>query len=346
MERKINGYISHREAIANKKIKFTKRDLKKVKRFDKVGMKLTAPKDLPSKSNNYPNVAPARFNQGDLGLCFAFAGAGIVEYFLKNEVASNPVEEELSEMFLGYYARYILNDNEPPEGDDGCTVLATLQALQRFGICKEVTWKYVDANENVEPPKTARDEATQVEVGEVFAIPQTQNEAKLIAMKQVLYAGRPLDYGSNVHQSIMDVGADGKEPYATEDSEDDPVVGGHSRQVVDYDDDMEVPNAPIKGAFLIMNSWGADWGADGTSWVSYQVWLDEETDDMGVTSIKSVTPPTPIPPIVDNGEVKEALELFEEANRLLNINPSHLTIRRVKPYMRKGIKLLKDYLGE
>jgi C1A family cysteine protease len=345
MERKINGYISHREAIKNKKIKFTKEDLNKVKPFDKVGMKLAKAADLPSKSNNYPNVAPARFNQGDLGLCFAFAGAGIVEYFLKNEVASNPVVEELSEMFLGYYGRYVLNDNEPPEGDDGCTVLATLQALHRFGICKEATWQYKDENENVEPSKAARDEATQVEVGEVFAIPQTQDEDKLTAMKQVLYAGRPLDYGSSVHQSIMNVGSDGLEPYAEPDSEDDPVVGGHSRQVVDYDDDMEIPNAPIKGAFLIMNSWGPDWGSDGTSWVSYQVWLDGETDDMGVTSIKSVTP-TPIPPIDPSGDIAKALVLFEEANRLLQINASHLAIRRAKPYLRKGINLLKEVSGE
>ena len=338
MVRKVNGFIPLREAIKNKKIKFTQKDLNKVKRFDEVGFKFA--EKLPSKSNNYSKVAPARFNQGDLGLCFAFAGAGIVEFFLKNEVDGNSIVEELSEMFLGYFSRYILNDNQPPEGDNGSTILATLQALQQFGICKEATWKYSDDMENVEPSQEAKDEAAQLEVGEIFKIPQTQDEDKLTAMKQVLYAGRPLDYGSDVHQSIMNVGSDGKEPYADLYSEDDPVVGGHSRQVIDYDDDIEIPNAPIKGAFLVMNSWGKDWGNDGLSWVSYQVWLDEETDDMGLTSLKMKLASNKV-----NLQVAEILDIFQRANYELNREKSQFGIRRARPLLIKGINLLKE-MGE
>lgn len=338
MERKISGFIPHREAIRNPKIKFTQKDLDKVKRFDQVGLKLA--KVLPRKSNNYPKVAPARFNQGDLGLCFAFALAGIVEFFLRNEVVSNPITEELSEMYIGYYGRYVLNDYNPPEGDQGCTILASIMALKEFGICRESTWKYIDGNENVEPSEEAKAEAALLEAGEVFAIPQTQDDDKLQAMKQVLYAGRPLDFGAPVHQSIMSVGDDGKEPYAEIDSEDDPVVGGHARQVIDYDDDMEIPNAPIKGAFLVMNSWGPDWGNNGTSWVSYQCWLDIETDDMGLTSLKMKLASNKV-----NLQVAEILDIFQRANYELNREKSQFGIRRARPLLIKGINLLKE-MGE
>ena len=103
-------------------------------------------------------------------------------------------------------------------------------------------------------------------------------------------------FGCEVHNSIMKVGNDGLEPYAPENSTTDPVAGGHARYIIGWDDNKVIPNAPIKGAFLVMNSWGASWGANGTSWVSYQVWNDQETDDMGITSMIVPTPsPTPTP---------------------------------------------------
>ena len=43
--------------------------------------------------------------------------------------------------------------------------------------------------------------------------------------------------------------------------------GGHAVSIVGYDD--------VKGAWLIRNSWGADWGEQGFAWISYQ-------DDSGV----------------------------------------------------------------
>jgi len=233
-------------------------------------------------------VAPARYNQGDLGLCFAFAGSGIVEYYVKNTPPLGVVEE-LSEMFLGYFSRYILNNNQQPTGDNGSTILATAQALQKFGNCVTNIWPYIDAKENVEPSQAAIDAAKNLEVGKYFAIPNDSN--KITAIKQSLYAGVPLMFGSEVHKSIMKVGKDGLEPYAPENSSNDPVVGGHARYIIGWDDTKKIPNAPIKGAFQIMNSWGPDWGDNGTSWISYQVWKEQETNDMGITSINKPNNP-------------------------------------------------------
>ena len=286
----IKGWIKHSDAVANDEYPiYTKDYVNQVYTLENPEIKSRMNIMDVSTVASYSLLeytAPARYNQGDLGLCFAFAGSGIVEYYIKNTPPLGVVEE-LSEMFLGYYSRYILNNSQPPTGDNGSTILATAQALQGFGTCIETLWPYVDANENIQPAQAAIDAAKNMEVGKYFAIPNDSH--KLTAIKQSLYAGVPLMFGSEVHNSIMKVGKDGLEPYAPENSRTDPVVGGHARYIIGWDDAKEIPNAPIKGAFQVMNSWGPDWGADGTSWISYQVWADQETNDMGITSIKPAT---------------------------------------------------------
>ena len=290
----IKGWIKHSDAVADDEYpQYTEDYLKHVLTLDhpviKSRMNLMDVSSVESYSL-MQYVAPARYNQGDLGLCFAFAGCGILEYYIKNTPPLGVVEE-LAEMFLGYYSRFILNNNQPPTGDNGSTILATMQSMQQFGVCVENLWPYVDANENSEPSSAARAAAAQLELGKYFAIPN--DSKKLTGIKQSLYAGVPLMFGSEVHQSIMKVGSDGLEPYAAENSSKDPVVGGHARYIIGWDDTKEIPGAPVKGALQIMNSWGPDWGVDGTSWVSYQVWNEQETNDMGITNVNTPSPTTP-----------------------------------------------------
>ena len=199
-------------------------------------------------------------------------------------------------MFLGYYSRYILNGNKKPTGDDGSTILATAQAMQQYGVCLNSLWPYVDSQENVTPSNSARSSALSYEVGKYFAIPQTQDTTKLTQIKQSVYAGVPIMFGIDVHNSIMNVGSDGIEPYAPENSTKDPIAGGHARYILGFDDTKTITGTSTKGAFLVMNSWGSSWGANGLSWISYQVWLDQESDDMGITSVTVPTPPNPVPP--------------------------------------------------
>ena len=42
--------------------------------------------------------------------------------------------------------------------------------------------------------------------------------------------------------------------------------GGHAMTVIGYDDNAK--------AFQLMNSWGAEWGNRGTTWVPYKAFED------------------------------------------------------------------------
>ena len=89
------------------------------------------------------------------------------------------------------------------------------------------------------------------------------NAIDLHAIKENISQGAPVVIGMQVGGSYMQpmMGKDLWEPTA----EDRSMVGfgGHAQCVVGYDDKK------YGGAFLLMNSWGPQWGNNGFAWVRY-----------------------------------------------------------------------------
>lgn len=282
MERNIGGWIKNYEV-------YTDEELERVYGIDHPEIKpyLKLYKTVPNAYNLGPYMSRVIEDQGNLGLCFAFAGEGIQEYYNKNTPPLG-IEADLSELFLGYWARYIL-EGGPPYGDEGCTILATMQAMVKYGICLATLWPYVESKSNTKPPKVAMDDAYKYRVTKYFSIPE--DSTKLTKIKQSVYGGAPIMFGSEVSNDIFYVGKDGLEPYSTPDDS----IGGHARFIYGWDDTKIIPQTSRKGAFLVRNSWGPDWGMNGDSWVSYQVFDDQDTDCMGITAAVYPNSPQPTP---------------------------------------------------
>jgi len=207
----------------------------------------------------------------------------------------------LSPLFNYWFSRYILN-GKAPTSDDGSTILAAMQALVNYGNAPELDWPITSPLEG-KPSTKAQTDAKPYNVLKYFTIPESTvsdptKNTEILSLKQLLYSNSPVMFGCDVHDSIMNVGSDGLEPYAPENSKTDPIDGGHARWLRGFNDSIVIPKAPIKGAFLVRNSWNG-WGLNGDSWVSYQVFIDQETDDMGITSANypsnNPTPPSPVP---------------------------------------------------
>jgi hypothetical protein len=86
----------------------------------------------------------------------------------------------------------------------------------------------------------------------------------LRAIKENLAQGAPVVIGMMVGGSYMQpmMGQDVWNP--TSEDRSQMGFGGHAQCVVGYDD------AKYGGAFLIMNSWGPQWGNNGFAWVRYR----------------------------------------------------------------------------
>jgi C1A family cysteine protease len=69
---------------------------------------------------------------------------------------------------------------------------------------------------------------------------------------------------------------------------DEPIDGGHAMCAVGYDDGRRIGDEA--GAFIVRNSWGMDWGANGYGFVPYRYWLDLLADDCHTVRLVQVQP--------------------------------------------------------
>ena len=109
----------------------------------------------------------------------------------------------------------------------------------------------------------------------------TQNE-KIDAIKQAIMEGgvigTALDWSSSFYSSSKNTF------YQPPTSNEDP---NHAVAIVGWDDN-KVTQAPQKGAWLVKNSWGSDWGNEGFFWISYYDKTSGHHPQMGAVSFKNV----------------------------------------------------------
>jgi hypothetical protein len=122
---------------------------------------------------------------------------------------------------------------------------------QTNGICSEEAFPYFGRPGDPVTPGAFTDAA-----GHIFTNPVRLDQYDWTAMKTALAGNQPVSFGMTVNQSFEETGADGIVPPVS-----GPELGGHAMLLVGYDD--------ANGAWLVRNSWSANWGLAGYLWLPY-----------------------------------------------------------------------------
>ena len=210
--------------------------------------------------------SPVR-DQGSLNSCTAFAAISLFEYFVNKNFNKNV---DASPLFLYKAARNKMNVTE----DVGASIRETMKALALYGVPPEDSWSYDEKKVNEEPPAYCYAYAQNYQSLKYFHLDYAgiPKETLLFQIKAVLAAGFPCIFGFTLYSSVYeDSNEPGHIPFPN--AESDKVAGGHTVVAVGYDDFKFIQSADhkkySKGAFLIRNSWGTDWGIEGYGWLPY-----------------------------------------------------------------------------
>jgi C1A family cysteine protease len=218
-----------------------------------------AVKSVPPKVDLRDWCSPIE-NQGSIGSCTANAAVGLLEYYERRAFKKHL---DGSRLFVYKTSRNLLGWT----GDDGAYLRSAMKAMVLFGVPPEQYWPYKVTHFNDEPPAFCYAFAQNYRAAVYYRLdpPGTAPADRLANVKQYLAANLPSMFGFSVYSSIPPIGEGGGEiPYP---SPGDTLEGGHAIVAIGYDDAKKI--GKDKGALLIRNSWGTEWGDKGYGWLPY-----------------------------------------------------------------------------
>lgn len=232
------------------------------KQFDKASIYESLAEDetknpLPGAANLY-KFAPPVGNQGSQGSCVGWSSAYAARTILEAaRTGANPAQIAYSPAFL--YNQIGL------EGCQGTYIIRAMEFMTQSGSVRYDEFPYDERDCTRQPDSYLKSQAKEHTMHGFNRLTKgnTTDQIDLRAIKENLAQGAPVVIGMMVGNSFMTdmMGKDVWEPRAG----DERLVGfgGHAMCVVGYDDRQ------YGGAFLIMNSWGKEWGRNGFAWVRY-----------------------------------------------------------------------------
>jgi C1A family cysteine protease len=148
-------------------------------------------------------------------------------------------------------------------GDSGLPCRTTLKAIAKYGLPPESMWPYEASRLDREPDAFVF--ASARSLGPLTYVRLDARgerpENALETVRRFLAAGFVSQFGFPVCTSLT---CDAEIPFPTI---FDSVRGGQAVLTVGYDDNRRVRSD--KGALLIANSWGPEWGDGGYGWLPY-----------------------------------------------------------------------------
>jgi hypothetical protein len=210
------------------------------------------------ESVNLQKFAPNVGNQGQQGSCVAWSSAYAARTILESARTGKPGEQ------LKFSPAFLYNQI----GLDGCQgsyIVRAMEFMTKQGSVPYSDFEYTDQDCSRQPDPSLSQEAQQFRMHGFnrLSLGDRTDAIDLNAIRQNLAQGAPVVIGMMVGGSFMQpmMGQDVWVP----DASDQSMIGfgGHAMCVVGYDDKK------YGGAFLLMNSWGPEWGNNGFAWVRY-----------------------------------------------------------------------------
>jgi hypothetical protein len=208
------------------------------------------------ESANLQKFAPQPGNQGKQGSCVAWSSAYAARTILES-ARTGAQQQPFSPSFL--YNQIGLQDCQ------GSYIIRAMEYMTKQGAVPYQEFPYDETNCSRQPSTSLIQQAsankmrgfTRLSLGD-------RNDAiDIRAIKENLAQGAPVVIGMMVGQSFMQ-SMMGKDLWVPEPQDRGMMgFGGHAMCVVGYDD------RKYGGAFLLMNSWGPEWGQNGFAWVRY-----------------------------------------------------------------------------
>ena len=211
------------------------------------------------EATNLQRYAPQAGNQGEQGSCVAWSSAYAARSILEaSRTGQNADQVKFSPAFL--YNQIGL------DGCQGSYIIKAMEYMTKQGSLPYEQFPYNDQNCTQQPSGNLIQEAGQFKMRGFNRLTKGDNteELDMRAIKENLAQGAPVVIGMMVGQSYMQ-NMLGKDVWIPEPGDAGMMgFGGHAQCVVGYDDKQ------YGGSFLIMNSWGPEWGNNGFAWVRYQ----------------------------------------------------------------------------
>jgi Papain family cysteine protease len=229
------------------------------------------------ESANLQKYAPAVGDQGKQGSCVAWSSAYGARTILESvRTGADPNALKFSPAFL--YNQIGL------DGCEGSYINRAMDFMSQKGSVPYESFPYTDQDCSRQPDQQMLDRARQFKMrgSNRLTVGDHTDQIDQRAIKENLSQGAPVVIGMMVGGSYMQpmMGQDVWNP--TQDDASMMGFGGHAQCVVGYDD------AKYGGAFLIMNSWGPQWGNNGFAWVRYKHFQYFVREAYGLESMPAV----------------------------------------------------------
>ncbi len=205
--------------------------------------------------------APDRLNQGKQGSCVAWSSGYAARTILQSvSTHADPNSIRFSPAFL--YNNISLDNN----GCEGSYIIKAMEFMQQKGALPLQQFPYDENNCNRQASSDLFNNAANNKILGFTRLTGDDGGVSALnfrAIKEHLAKDAPVVIGMMVGGTFMQGMLGQKIWHPNDDDYTQQGFGGHAICVIGYDDRIE------GGAFQIMNSWGPEWGDNGTAFIRY-----------------------------------------------------------------------------